>query len=93
MLEHPIQVSSSNISAVVFEDNASVSFNIEQTVLDLLISSVAKDNDEYHVVFHCQATMLDTEGSVTGIAVNELDAVTLSTMTVSPEGRVFAANK
>jgi len=37
--------------------------------------------------------MLDTEGSVTGIAVNELDAVTLSTMTVSPEGRVFAANK
>jgi len=45
MLEHPIQVSSSNISAVVFEDNASVSFNIEQTVLDLLISSVAKDND------------------------------------------------
>ena len=51
MLEHPIQVSSSNISTVVFEDNASVSFNIEQTVLDLLISSVAKDKDEYHVFF------------------------------------------
>ena len=78
MLEHPIQVSSSNISTVVFEENASVSFNIEQTVLDLLISSVAKDKDEYHVVFHCQATKFDYEGSVTGIAVNELDAVTVS---------------
>ena len=77
MLEHPIQVSSSNISTVVFEENASVSFNIEQTVLDLLISSVAKDKDEYHVFFHCQATKLNSEGSVTGIAVNELDAVTL----------------
>jgi hypothetical protein len=77
-LEHPIQVSSSNISKVVFEDNTSVSFNIEHTVVDLLISAVAKDKDEYHVFFHCQATESDSDGSITGMAVNELDAVTLS---------------
>lgn len=78
MLEHPIKVSSSNFSTVVFEDNTSVSFNIEHAVVDLLISAVAKDKDEYHVFFHCQATELDSEGGVTGMAVNELDAVTLS---------------
>jgi hypothetical protein len=77
MLVHPIQVSSSNISTVVFEENTTVSFNIDQTVLDLLISSVAKDKDEYHVFFHCQATKRNSEGSVTGIAVNELNVATV----------------
>lgn len=77
-LEHPIHVSSSNSSTVVTEVNARASFKFDQIVSDLFISAVTKNNDKYVVAIHCQSTKFDSEENVTGLTINELEIVTMS---------------